>query len=101
MEIVIPMYPHLAHRISPDVVVDKRTFEKEVPIPTAVLLFWTLTGTRPTGWERAWEQVFWNKTTPSVSRLFFHKLDKQTCPTHQARLWGQYSKWADEEQTVA
>lgn len=101
MEIVIPMYPHLAHRTSPDVVVDKKTFEKEVAIPTAVLLFWTLTGTRPTGWECTWEQVFWNKTTPSVSRLLFHKLDKQACPTHQARLCGQYSKWAGEEQTVA
>lgn len=55
MEIVMPMYPRLAHRTSPDVAVGKRTFEKEVPIPTVVLLFWTLTSTRPTGWECSWE----------------------------------------------
>ena len=101
MEIVMPMYPRLAHRTSPDVAVDKRIFEKEVPIPTAVLLFWALTSTRPTGWESSWKQVFWNQTTPPVSRFLFRKLDNQGCPTRQAWTWGKPSKWADEEQTVA
>ena len=43
MEIVMPMYPGLAHRTSPDVAVDKRTFEKEVAIHSSVLA-WRIPG---------------------------------------------------------
>lgn len=98
MEIVILMYPCLAHRTSPDVVTDEDIWEGST---NTHISSWALRDTRPTGWRCSWQWALWSQTTRSVGSLLFHELGNQGPLAHQAWPWGQPSKWTDEEWMVA